>query len=132
VAIATFSTLPPETELLMQRSIGCALAVHRQLGPGFLENVYCRALCIEFEFAGISYERERRLSLQYRGRPIGAGRVDLIVGGAVVIEIKAVTNLDPVFQAQLLSYLKATGLRAGLLINFNAALLKHGIKRVVL
>ena len=132
MAISAFSTLPEETEALMERVIGCALAVHRQLGPGFLENIYCRALCIELEFAGIRYERERSLVLQYRGRTIGAGRVDLIVGGAVVVEIKAVTNLDPVFQAQLLSYLRATGLRAGLLINFNAPLLKHGIKRVVL
>jgi GxxExxY protein len=132
MAIAVFSTLPEATELLMKRTIGCALTVHRQLGPGFLESIYCRALYIELDLEGIPYERERSLAIEYRGQQIGAGRVDFIVGGAVVVEIKAVTNLDPVFQAKVISYLKATRLRAGLLINFNAALLKQGVKRLVL
>jgi GxxExxY protein len=106
--------------------------VHKKLGPGFLENIYCRALNIELELARIEVERERSLTIEYRGHKIGAGRVDLIVGGQVIVEVKAVTHLDPVFEAQLLSYLRATRLRAGLLINFNGALLKQGIKRIVL
>jgi GxxExxY protein len=130
--IAALSTLPPETEALMERTIGCTLTVHRRLGCGFQEKIYSKALGIELEANAIDFEREREIWIEYRGQPIGAGRVDLIVGGRLVVEIKAASALDPLFTAQLVSYLRATRLRAGLLLNFNSALLKYGIKRVVL
>ena len=132
MAVAVFSTLPEETEALLQRIIGCALKVHRQLGPGFLESVYTEALFIELEVQGIPFERERAVVVTYRHRKIPGQRVDLIVGGAVIVEIKSVARLDPLFQAQLISYLRTTGLRAGLLVNFNSELLKDGLKRIVL
>src|SRR2546422_9419843 len=114
MAIAALSTLPDETEELLQRIIGCALQVHRQLGPGFLERIYTEALCIELEVQGIPFERERSVVVTYRDRRILGQRVDLIVGGAVIVEVKAVARLDPLFQAKLISYLRASGLRAGL------------------
>ena len=132
MAIAAFSTLPEETEALLERIIGCALQVHRQLGPGFLERIYTEALCIELEAQGILFERERALAVTYRNRKILGQRVDLIVGGAVIVEVKSVARLDPLFQAKVISYLRTTGLRAALLLNFNSELLKDGLKRVVL
>jgi GxxExxY protein len=132
MAITAFSTLPDETEALLQRIIGCALQVHRQLGPGFLESVYTEALCIELEVQGLPFERERSVVVTYRDRKILGQRVDLIVGGAVIVEVKAVARLDPLFQAKLISYLRTTGFRAGLLVNFNSELLKDGLKRIVL
>ena len=132
MALTIVSSLPDDTEVLLSRIIGAAVAVHRTLGPGFLESVYCRALCIELDLLGIPFERERVINVLYRGQEVGGGRIDFIVAGTVVLEIKSVARLEPVFQAKVISYLKATGLRAGLLLNFNAALLKDGIKRIVL
>lgn len=126
------STLPLETEAVVDRVIGCALTVHRQLGPGFLESIHATAMALELAAAGLPFERERAVSVHYRGTLITGQRVDLIVANAVIVEIKAVARLDPVFQAKLISYLKTTGLRAGLLINFNMPLLKEGLKRIVL
>lgn len=125
------STLPEETEEIITRVIGCALTVHRELGPGFLESVYSTALCLEMAAEGLPYERERSVAVNYRGTLIGGQRIDLIVGDAVIVELKAVTRVEPVFQAKLISYLRTTGLRAGLLINFNAPLLREGLKRIV-
>jgi GxxExxY protein len=126
------STLPVETEEIISRIIGCALAVHRELGPGFLERIYSTALCLELDADGLSFEREKAVTVTYRGIAIPGQRMDLIVAGTVIVEVKAVAHFDPVFQAKLMSYLKTTGLRAGLLINFNRTLLREGIKRVVL
>lgn len=126
------SVLPPETDELITRVIGCALTVHRTLGPGFLESIYSSALAYEFNDQGIPFERERSITVKYRELAIPGQRVDFIVGGSVILEIKAVTRLDPVFQAKVISYLRTTGLRAGLLINFNNPLLKQGIDRIVL
>ena len=127
----SLSVLPAETDELITRIIGCALVVHRQLGPGFLESIYSTALGLELEAEGIPFERERSISVIYRGHPIGAQRVDFIVSNTVILEIKAAARLDPVFQAKLISYLRTTGLRVGLLMNFNTPLLKEGIKRLV-
>jgi GxxExxY protein len=127
----SISVLPPETDELITRIIGCALNVHRQLGPGFLESIYSTALGFELEAEGIPFERERSLSVIYRGHSIGGQRVDFIVRNTVILEIKAAARLDPVFQAKLISYLRTAGLRVGLLMNFNAPLLKEGIKRIV-
>ena len=125
------SILPEETDALITRIIGCAITVHRALGPGFMEAIYSTALGLELKAAEIPFERERSISVNYRGHAIGGQRVDFIVANTVILEIKAVTRLDPVFQAKLISYLRTTGLRAGLLMNFNTLLMKDGIKRLV-
>ena len=117
---------------LTERIIGCAIEVHRALGPGLLESAYRRALGIEFAHGNIRFERERKIPLVYRGKPLGDYKVDLIVEGRVVVEVKSVMHLEPVFEAQVLTYLRITGIRVGLLMNFNKAVLKAGIKRFVL
>jgi GxxExxY protein len=117
---------------LTERIIGCAIEVHRQLGPGLLESIYESALCVELEFEKIQFQRQVALPIEYRGRPLGEHRLDLIVEEKVVIELKSVERFDPVFEAQLLTYLKLAKLRVGLLINFNSRLLRDGVKRFVL
>ena len=109
--------------------IGAAIEVHRHLGPGFLENIYEEALCIELE--AIPFERQKEISVLYKGRPIGKHRVDLLVGQSLMVELKAIEALAEIHTAQVISYLKATGLTLGLLINFNISILKNGIQRVV-
>ncbi|HJQ70680.1 MAG TPA: GxxExxY protein [Blastocatellia bacterium] len=115
-----------------ERIIGCAIEVHRQLGPGLLEGTYESALCIELESAQLKYKRQVIFPVIYKGKEIGEYRLDLLVEDAVVVEIKSVSRADPVFDAQVLTYLRVTGKKVGLLINFNARLLKAGIKRFVL
>ena len=129
--LSIISTLPEDTEILIERVIGAALTVHRHFGPGFLESIYLRAMCIELEANSIPFERERPITAIYRDIPISGQRVDLIVANTLILELKAVSRLAPVFQAKLISYLRTTGIRAGLLINFNLPLLKEGIKRIV-
>jgi GxxExxY protein len=126
------SPLSPETERVMTQTIGCAIAVHRALGPGFLESIYREAMCIELTTRGLLYERERRISVRYRNVPISGQRIDLLIEGVVVVELKSVAHFDDVHSAQVISYLKTTGLRAGLLINFRVRLLRDGLKRFVL
>jgi GxxExxY protein len=117
---------------LTERIIGCAIEVHRQLGPGLLEGTYDAALCIELGIAGLKFVRQPVLPVVYKGQVIGEYRLDLIVEDAVVIELKSVERFDPIFEAQVLTYLKVTGKRVGLLMNFNSRLLRDGIKRYVL
>ena len=114
------------------RIIGCAIEVHQQLGPGLLESVYEEALCIECELNGLSVKRQVAVPLCYKGSLVGQHRLDLLIEEQVVVEIKSVERYDPVFAAQLLTYLKLTGKRVGLLINFNSRLLKDGIRRFIL
>lgn len=125
------SPLSREAEAAMSKTIGAAIAVHRVLGPGFLESIYRRAMHIELEARNIAYEKERSICVLYRGVEIPGQRVDLIVEGLIVVELKAVSRLDESHRAQLLSYLKTTGLRGGLLINFHAPLLRDGLRRLV-
>jgi GxxExxY protein len=125
------SNLPPETEELISQIIGAAIRVHSELGPGFLESIYASALAIEFGLMGIPFERELGITVHYRGHAIAGHRLDFVVGETIVLEIKAAPRIDPIFHAKLLSYLRATKLRAGLLINFNLPLVKDGIKRIV-
>jgi GxxExxY protein len=125
------STLDDLTEQVMNESIGCAIAVHRTLGPGYMESVYRRAMKLELAARALGCEEERRFDVLYRGEVVGQQRVDLIVQGLVVLELKAVDQLHDVHISQLVSYLHGTGLRAGLLINFRVPVLKHGIRRVV-
>jgi GxxExxY protein len=125
------SPLSGEAEEAMSETIGCAIAVHRTLGPGFLESIYKKAMHIELDAQGISYESEKAVTVPYRGLQIQGQRVDLVVRNLIVVELKAVARFDDVHQAQVMSYLKATGLRGGLLINFRVPVLKAGLKRVV-
>ncbi len=121
-----------EVNALTEKIIGCAIEVHRQLGPGLLESTYEAALCVELEDAGLSCNRQAVFPVNYKGRAVGEYRLDLIVEDAVVVEIKSVERHDPVYEAQLLTYLRVTGKHVGLLINFNTRLLKNGLKRFVL
>ena len=121
-----------ELDQLAHGVIGAAIEVHRLLGPGFLESVYEEALCVELKLRGIPFTRQAALGVDYKGHAVGEGRLDLLVGDALVVELKAVDALAPIHSAQLLSYLKATGYQLGLLINFNVPVLRNGIKRVVL
>jgi len=106
--------------------------VHRILGPGLLEGVYERALCIELKLRGIPFAYEAKLPASYKGHPVGEIRLDLLVGDALIVELKSVEELTQVHTAQLLSYLRLTGIKLGLLINFNVPVLKNGIKRIAL
>ena len=126
------SPLSPEAERAMHATIGCAIAVHRALGPGYLESIYKRAMCIELDSRGLLYGCERSLEVFYRGIPISGQRVDLVVGGLIVVELKAVESLAEIHRAQVISYLRTMGLRGGLLINFRVRVLKDGIQRIVL
>lgn len=126
------SPLSPEAENAMSRTIGAAIAVHRALGPGFLESIYRKAMCVELEGQRLLYEVERPVSVTYRDRQISGQRIDLVVGKLIVVELKSVVKLDEIHRAQLISYMRTLKLRGGLLINFRVALLKHGIRRVVL
>ena len=130
--IRAASPLSVEAERAMHQTIGCAIAVHRALGPGFLESIYRKAMYLELDARGLAYERERPIRVAYRRVDIPGQRVDLIIERLIVVELKSVAHLTDVHRAQLISYLRTTGLRGGLLINFNVRLLKDGLKRVVL
>ena len=125
------SPLSAEAESVMSQTIGAAIAIHRALGPGFVESIYHKAMCIELESRNLAYQKERSIRVCYRGVEIPGQRVDLIVEGLIVVELKAVARLDEIHRAQLISYLKTTGLRGGLLINFRVPVLKDGLRRIV-
>ncbi|HEX8028787.1 MAG TPA: GxxExxY protein [Vicinamibacterales bacterium] len=118
--------------LVTDRVLGCAIEVHRSLGPGLLERAYLLALCAELAHTGIAFERERTYPLTHRGVDVGVYIPDLIVESAAIVEVKSVAHLDPIFTAQLMTYLRVANLRVGLLLNFNRPKLTDGIKRVVL
>lgn len=121
-----------ETDKLARSVIGAAIEVHKTLGAGYLESVYEAALCTELEFREIGYVNQCPVSVLYKGRYVGDGRLDLLVENRLIVELKALESLLPIHTAQLMSYLKMTNLHLGLLINFNVPVLKQGIKRVVL
>ncbi|HEV3256459.1 MAG TPA: GxxExxY protein [Gemmataceae bacterium] len=123
--------IPAEDDDIAHRIIGAAIDVHRLLGPGFLESVYEKALLYELQLRGLNVERQKDILVPYKDIQIEGQRLDLLVAGRVIVELKAVEALAPIHQAQLLSYLKATKLRLGLIINFNVPVLKDGIKRLV-
>jgi GxxExxY protein len=117
---------------ITERIIKCAIEVHKQLGPGLLESLYENAMAIECELEGLSVKRQVNLPVNYKGYLLGEYRLDLLVNDLVIVEIKSVERYDPVFEAQLLTYLKLTNKRVGLLINFNTRLVKDGLKRLIL
>jgi GxxExxY protein len=125
--------LPEELNRLTGEVVDAAFKVHRELGPGLLENIYEICMGEELEQKGLSFERQKEVPIVYRDKKIDAAyRLDLLVDGKVLVEIKAVDHLLPVHKAQVITYLKLTGVRAGLLINFNVTMIKDGIQRVVL
>ena len=117
---------------LARQVIGAAIEVHSHLGAGFLENTYENALSIEMELRGIPFKNQSPVPLSYKGHGIGEGRLDFLVDGCLIVELKSVDSISPIHYAQVLSYLRATGQGLGLLINFNVKRLRDGIKRVVL
>jgi GxxExxY protein len=124
--------IPPDVEAAVKTCIGAAITVHRELGPGFRELIYRRAYCLELDSRGLTFECEKPVLVKYRDWLIPGQRLDLVVADSVIIEIKSVPRLVRRHEGQVLSYLKSTGYRVGLLLNFNASLMRDGIRRKVL
>ena len=116
---------------ITERIIGCAIEVHRVLRCGLFEATYRSALAIEFEAAGLSYVREATAPAMYKGQLLGSYRIDFIVEDRVIVEVKSVERMNPVFETQVITYLGVTKKRLGLLINFNSRLLKDGVQRII-
>lgn len=113
--------------------IGCAIDVHRVLGPGLLESAYEKCLAHELQMNGLRFESQKPLPVRYKGVKLDCGyRLDLVVEDVLIVELKTVEKLQKIHEAQLLTYLRLSGISVGLLINFNESLLKHGIKRFVI
>ncbi len=132
------SSAPPrlggelEINEITERIIGACIEIHKQLGPGLLESAYEECLCHELAVAGLRFERQKPLPVSYKSVHLDCGyRLDLVVQGKVIVELKTVDQLAPIHDAQLLTYLKLSGLTVGLLINFNVPVLKDGLKRIV-
>ena len=131
--VVGFEPLPPELGPLSQTIVDAAFRVHKTLGPGLLESVYERCLCHELQSRRVPFLSQLSLPVLYDGINIEAGlRVDMIVDRSIIVELKAAEVMHPIYTAQLLTYLKLTGLRLGLLINFNVPLIRDGIRRIVL
>lgn len=126
-------TLNEREEWLCKEIVDCTFKVHKQLGPGLLEKIYERCLCYELEKKGIQYKRQVTLPILYDGLEFDEGlRLDVLVDEKIICEIKPVNDVNPIWQAQILSQLKMTGCRVGFVINFNVALIKDGIRRYCL
>ncbi|MBU0714134.1 MAG: GxxExxY protein [Verrucomicrobia bacterium] len=120
-------------EELTEQIIGAAIEVHKHWGPGLYEEIYERSMCVELRLRHISFENQLSLPLIYKGERVGDDlRLDFVVQHKVVVELKAVAQLEAIHEAQLLTYMKLTKCRVGLLINFNVSTLKQGLKRMVL
>jgi GxxExxY protein len=126
------SQLDDEVEVLIHRVIGYCIKVHRELGPGLLERIYRRAVCIELKSEGVPFDVEKSFPVWYRGHLLCDQRVDIVVAGKILLEMKAIDRLAPVHHAQVMSYLRVSGLRIGLLMNFNVRVLPDGLRRIVL
>ena len=128
-----FEPLPPETESLAKTVVDAAFKVHTTLGPGLLESIYEKCLAHELRQRGVPTETQVVIPIIYEGLQLDGGlRIDLLVDKRVLVEVQAVDQMNRVFKAQILTYLKLTQLRLGLLINFNVPLIKNGIERVIL
>ncbi|HVC57161.1 MAG TPA: GxxExxY protein [Stellaceae bacterium] len=124
---------PRENDLLTERIVGFAIEVHRQLGPGLLESAYEQCLCYELQQSGLNFRRQVPLPVVYKSIRLDCGyRIDVVVEEQVILELKTVERLMPIHEAQILTYLKLSGLRTGLLLNFNSAVLKDGMRRIML
>src|SRR5437588_1370697 len=123
---------PGENDLLTQRVIGFAIDVHRQLGPGLLESAYEECLCFELEYNRLPFKRQVALPVIYKSVRLDCSyRLDVVVQDEVILELKTVERLAPIHEAQMLTYMKLSGIRTGLLLNFNCAVLKDGIRRLM-
>lgn len=121
-----------ENDKLTEHIIGAAIQVHREIGPGLLESAYEACLCYELSLLNLKFERQKSFPIIYKGMKLESGyRLDLIIENQVVVEIKSVSILLPVHEAQLLSYLRQIGRGRGLLINFNVKMLKDGLRRII-
>ena len=113
--------------------IGAAIEVHKALGPGLLESAYEECLCREFGLRQLHFKRQQAIPVEYKGVKLDCGyRIDFLIEDLVILELKSVDSLQPIHEAQLLTYLKLTGLKVGLLINFNVPVLKQGIRRLII
>ena len=122
-----------EFDELSGKIIGCAIEVHKNLGPGLLESAYERCLSYELIAAGLRHDMQKELPIDYKGLKLDTGyRIDMIVENEVIVELKSVDKVLPIHEAQLLTYMKLAGIKVGLLINFNVKKLKEGIRRFVL
>jgi GxxExxY protein len=131
-SIRVFEAIPADVNALAKSIVDSAFQVHKALGPGLLETVYETCLCHELNQRNISFKSQVALPIRYNGLTLENGlRLDLLVAEKVVVELKAVEKMQSLYDAQLLTYLKLSGLRLGLLINFNTVLIKDGIKRIV-
>ena len=117
---------------LSSRIIGAAIEVHKALGPGLLESAYEECICHELSLGGLSLERQKPLAVQYKGINLDCGyRLDVVVEDAIILELKSCEKIEPIHKAQLLTYLKLSGFKLGLLLNFNVTLMREGIVRIV-
>ena len=122
-----------ENDRLTEKVIGLAIEVHRQLGPGLLESAYEECLCLELQEAGLAFRRQVPLPITYKSIRLDCGyRLDLLIEDQLILELKSVEGLLPIHEAQVLTYMKLSGVRTGLLLNFNSAVLKNGIRRLML
>lgn len=121
-----------DIDRLSNKIIGAAIEVHKALGPGLLESVYEECLCEELDFRGMRFERQKPLAVFYRTRKLDCGyRLDVVVENSIILELKSCEKMEPIYEAQLLTDLKLSGLHLGLLLNFNVTMMKDGIKRIV-
>jgi GxxExxY protein len=117
---------------LSSKIIGAAIEVHKTLGPGLLESAYEQCLCHELSIQGLLFEKQKPLSIDYKGKKLDCGyRLDVVVEKKVIIELKSCEKIEPIHKAQLLTYLKLSGLNLGLILNFNVSLMRDGIVRIV-
>jgi GxxExxY protein len=129
--VRTKEPISGELNALSRNVIGAAIGVHKALGPGLLESLYEEALCVELELRGIPFARQVACNVTYKDHSLGDARIDLLVDGMLVVELKSVDQFAPVHTAQVISYLKATQCRLGLLINFKVTRLTDGVKRII-
>jgi GxxExxY protein len=121
-----------DIEKLGSKIIGAAIEVHKTLGPGLLESAYEESLCHELSLRSLSFERQKPLSLTYKGKLLDCGyRLDIVVENRIILELKTCEEIEPIHKAQLLTYLKLSGLHLGFLFNFNVPIMRDGIARVV-
>ena len=117
---------------LSSKIIGAAIEVHKALGPGLLESAYEKCLCHELKLRGLSFDNQKPLPLVFKGEEIDCGyRLDIVVGNAIILELKSCEKIEPIHKAQLLTYLKLSGLTLGLVLNFNVPVMRRGIVRIV-
>ena len=121
-----------DTNRLSSKIIGGAIEVHKVLGPGLLESAYEKCMCHELKLRGLSFDNQKPLPLVFKGEEIDCGyRLDVVVGNAIILELKACEKIEPIHKAQLLTYLKISGLTLGLILNFNVPVMRRGIVRIV-